>query len=55
MLIGPLTVGKKAASWGYRKYGLPGAIVAAVVGVWGYLTVRSAVRKVVRGGDGRKR
>lgn len=49
MLLGPLAIGKKAASWGYRKYGLPGAIAAGVVGVWGYLAVRSTVRNALRG------
>lgn len=52
MLLGPLTVGKKAAAWGYRKYGLPGAVIAGAVGIGGYLAVRSAIRDARRGGDG---
>lgn len=52
MLFGPLTVGKKAAAWGYRKYGLPGALAAGVVGVAGYLAVRSTIRDALRGENG---
>lgn len=27
-MVGPLVTGKKAAEFGYKRYGLPGAIVA---------------------------
>ncbi|RRJ34225.1 hypothetical protein [Halocatena pleomorpha] len=29
-MVGPLVAGKKAAEFGYKRYGLPGAIVAGV-------------------------
>jgi hypothetical protein len=48
MLFGPLTVGKKAASWGYKKYGLPGAVATGALGVAGYVAARKAVRKALR-------
>lgn len=50
-MLGPLTVGKKAASWGYRKYGVPGAVATGVAGVAGYVAVRSLVRRAVRDDD----
>jgi chromate transport protein ChrA len=34
-MVGPLVAGKKAAKYGYKRYGIPGAVVAgtgAVVG-----------------------
>lgn len=47
-MFGPLTVGKKAASWGYRKYGVPGAVATGIAGVAGYVAVRSIVRRAMR-------
>lgn len=39
-MIGGLTAVRKAAKFGYRKYGLPGAIVAGLGGLVGYRFVR---------------
>lgn len=44
-MLGPMTVGKKAASWGYKKYGVPGAVATGAVGVAGYVAVRRAFRR----------
>jgi hypothetical protein len=39
-VIGPYTVGKKAVKFGYKRYGVPGAIAAGVAVLVGYLAVR---------------
>lgn len=44
-MLGPLTIGRKAASWGYRKYGVPGAVATGAAGVAGYVAVRRLVRR----------
>lgn len=49
MMIGPLTIGKKAAKFGYKRYGIPGAVVAGGAGTVGYLVVRRAVKSAVKG------
>ena len=49
MTIGPLVVGKKAAQYGYRAYGLPGAVVAGAVGVIGVLAAQRGVDALVTG------
>ncbi|PSP71972.1 hypothetical protein BRC86_13600 [Halobacteriales archaeon QS_3_64_16] len=40
LVFGKLTAVRKAAKFGYRKYGLPGAVVAGVGGLVGYRFVR---------------
>lgn len=42
-MIGAITVGKKAAKYGYRKYGVPGAVVAGAGGVAAVVAVRNVV------------
>jgi hypothetical protein len=46
-MVGPLVAGKKAAEYGYKRYGLPGAVVAgagAAVGTaFGVKKLKSAV------------
>ena len=39
-MIGTLSAVRKAAKFGYRKYGLPGAIVAGVGGLVSYRFVK---------------
>lgn len=50
-MLGPITVGKKAASWGYKRYGVPGAVATGTVGVAGYLAARKALRRKAGSGD----
>ncbi|WP_435154099.1 hypothetical protein [Haladaptatus sp. DFWS20] len=47
-MIGPLTIGKKAAKFGYKRYGIPGAVVAGGAGTVGYLAVKRAVKSAVK-------
>jgi hypothetical protein len=42
-MIVPLAVGKKAVRFGYKRYGVPGAIVAGGFVVVGYVAVRRAI------------
>lgn len=46
-MVGPLIAGKKAAEYGYKRYGLPGAVVtgagAVVVTAIGIKKIKSAV------------
>ncbi|WP_458188762.1 hypothetical protein [Haladaptatus sp. NG-WS-4] len=39
-MLGPLTVGKKAAKFGYRRFGKPGAVVFGAGSVGGYFLVK---------------
>jgi hypothetical protein len=45
--IGPLSIGKKAAKFGYKRYGIPGAVMAGGAGAVGYVVVRRAVKMAV--------
>jgi hypothetical protein len=48
-MIGPLTIGKKAAKVGYRKFGVPGALALGLGAVGGYLVVRRKVKSMLHG------
>jgi hypothetical protein len=50
-MLGTITVGRHAAKWGYRRFGLPGAVVAGVAGVVGYRALRKRVKTAFAGGD----
>lgn len=43
-MIGAYTIGKKAATFGYRRYGVPGAIASGGAALAGYLVVRRALK-----------
>lgn len=42
-MIGALTVGQKAVKFGYKRYGVPGAIAAGGAVLVGYVAVRRAL------------
>ncbi|WP_306057845.1 hypothetical protein [Natronococcus wangiae] len=42
-MIGALTAGKKAVTFGYKRYGIPGAIAAGGLVLVGYVAVRRAM------------
>lgn len=46
-MLGPLTAGKKAAEFGYKAYGIPGAAVAGAGGAVGMLAAKKGVEAVV--------
>ncbi|WP_266079516.1 hypothetical protein [Haladaptatus caseinilyticus] len=48
-MLGPLTVGKKAAKFGYRKFGKFGAVVFGAVAVGGYFAAKRKVKSMMAG------
>lgn len=43
-MLGAYTVGKKAVKFGYKRYGLPGAVASGGVAMAGYVIVRRALK-----------
>lgn len=43
-MIGAYTVGKKAVTFGYKRYGVPGAIASGGLVLVGYVVVRRALQ-----------
>ncbi|QSW98731.1 hypothetical protein [Haloterrigena alkaliphila] len=43
-MIGAFTVGKKAVKFGYKRYGIPGAIASGGIVLVGYVAVRRALK-----------
>ncbi|PCR91565.1 hypothetical protein [Natrinema ejinorense] len=43
-MIGAYTVGKKAVTFGYKRYGIPGAVASGGAALAGYLIVRRALK-----------
>ncbi|ELY49765.1 hypothetical protein [Natronorubrum bangense] len=43
-MIGALSLGEKAVTFGYKRYGVPGAIASGGVALAGYVAVRRALR-----------
>jgi hypothetical protein len=50
-MIGAFTVGKKAIQFGYKRYGIPGAVASGGVALAGYVLVRRALRSATEGED----
>ncbi len=48
-MFGPLTVGKKAAEYGYKAYGVPGAVVAGAGGAAGVAVAKKGVEVTAKG------
>ncbi|ADJ14950.1 hypothetical protein [Halalkalicoccus jeotgali] len=42
-MVALLAIIKKAATFGYKKYGIPGALVSVVLALWGYRFVKKAL------------
>ncbi len=47
--LGPLTVGKKAAKYGYRRFGKKGAVVFGIGAAAGYLVLKKKVKSMLKG------
>ncbi|WP_423743587.1 hypothetical protein V5735_11145 (plasmid) [Haladaptatus sp. SPP-AMP-3] len=47
--LGPLTVGKKAAKVGYRRFGKAGAVAFGIGAVGGYVVLRKKVKSMMAG------
>ncbi|WP_049969131.1 hypothetical protein [Haladaptatus cibarius] len=48
-MLGPLTVGKKAAKFGYRKFGKVGAVAFGAIAVGGYFVVKRKIKTAMAG------
>lgn len=46
-MVGVLAIGKKAVTFGYKRYGLPGAIMTGGATAVGYVVVRRALRSTI--------
>lgn len=46
-MIGPLAAGKKAAEFGYKVYGIPGAAVAGAGGAVGVVAAKKSAEALV--------
>lgn len=51
-MIGSLTVGKKAAKYGYKAYGVPGAAIAGAGGAIGVAVAKKGAEAVVETDSG---
>lgn len=50
-MLGAYTVGKKAVKFGYRRYGIPGAVATGGAALAGYVVVRRALRSSTESGN----
>ncbi|GAB3664268.1 hypothetical protein [Halopiger thermotolerans] len=50
-MIGAFTVGKKAVKFGYKRYGIPGAIASGGLVLVGYVAVRRALKSQTNADD----
>ncbi|MCU4972580.1 hypothetical protein OB955_07485 [Halobacteria archaeon AArc-m2/3/4] len=46
-MLGALSAGKKAATYGYKKYGVPGAVVASTGGAVGVVVAKKGAKAIV--------
>lgn len=51
-MIGALTAGKKAVTFGYKRYGVPGAVASGGIALIGYVAVRRALRAATEADEG---
>ncbi|WP_049888511.1 MULTISPECIES: hypothetical protein [unclassified Natrinema] len=49
-MIGAYTIGKKAVTFGYKRYGIPGAVALGGAALVGYLIVRRALESSTNDG-----
>lgn len=50
-MVGVLAIGKKAVTFGYKRYGLPGAIMVSGATAIGYVVVKRALRSTIDEGS----
>ncbi|SDK20712.1 hypothetical protein [Natronorubrum texcoconense] len=51
-MLGALSVGKKAVSFGYKRYGVPGAVASGGAVLIGYVVVRRALQAATEADEG---
>lgn len=47
-MLGALSIGKKAAQYGYKKFGVPGAVLAGAGGAAGYAAFKKKTKSAVK-------
>lgn len=50
-MIGAYTIGKKAVTFGYKRYGIPGAVASGGLALAGYVVVRRALKSATNGDE----
>lgn len=50
-MFGAYTIGKKAVQFGYKRYGIPGAVASGGAALAGYVVVRRALKSSTDSGD----
>lgn len=50
-MVTTLTIAKKALKFGYKRYGVPGALVSALVAVMGYRYLKKKLRMSLETGS----
>ena len=50
-MIGAFTVGKKAVKFGYKRYGIPGAVASGGAVLAGYVVVKRALKSSTDSGN----
>lgn len=50
-MIGAYTIGKKAVTFGFKRYGVPGAVASGGAALLGYVLVRRALRSATAADD----
>ena len=48
-MLGAYTIGKKAVKFGYKRYGVPGAVATGGAALVGYVAVRRALKSSANG------
>lgn len=51
-MVTTLTIARKAMKFGYKRYGVPGALVSALVAVMGYRYLKKRLRMSLQNGSG---
>lgn len=50
-MFGAYTIGKKAVKFGYKRYGVPGAVASGGAALAGYVAVRRALKSSTNSND----
>lgn len=50
-MLGAYTIGKKAVQFGYKRYGIPGAVASGGAALAGYVVVRRALKSSTNSND----
>lgn len=51
-MVTTLAIARKAMKFGYKRYGVPGALVSALIAVMGYRYLKKQLRMSLESGSG---